>query len=142
VLVEAESNKIGQRSIPPMLWAAMKTAKSIKIDVGLSERAKFLASEYSDLIASEGALRTALDELRRYRGHETVDRWVALLDAGAHVALAEALMRDHYDPAYAKSRAAQDPDVLARFEVAGLAEPQRDALADQIADRMRRFTEA
>lgn len=105
-LVEAESSKIGQIIIPPTLWGAMQTAPRITITAPLAARAAFLQTAYADLSENRDKLRDRLQPLRHVRGHALVDEWEALLDAGDGPGLASRLMADHYDPAYARSRAA------------------------------------
>jgi len=133
VIIEAESSKIGERIIPPKLWAAMKAAPRIEVDIPLPARAAYLVEAYADIIADTAELSRRLEILRRFRGAETVARWQAMLDAGDHTGLATALMADHYDPSYAASRGKHDPKVLQRFEAGDLGENGRAALAAQIA---------
>jgi len=132
VLVEAESNKIGARMIPPSMWAAMKAAPRLEVRAPVSARAAFLASTYRDL---EG-METKLDILRKYRG-KTVDGWQTLLAAGDREGLAAALIDGHYDATYRASRAKHAPVVLHRFEADRLDEAGRAALAERIADWVR-----
>ena len=133
VIIEAESSKIGDRIIPPMLWAAMKDAPRIEVDAPLPARAAYLVEAYADIIADTAELSRRLEILRRFRGAETVARWQAMLDAGDHTGLATALMADHYDPTYAASRGKQDPQILQRFEAGDLGAKGRAALVAEIA---------
>jgi len=136
VIVEAESSKVGQINLPPKLWASMRTSPRIEVAAPIAARAEFLTRAYADVIAQPDDLRAKLQPLRHHRGHETVDRWEALLDAGDHVALAEALMRDHYDPAYAKSRAVHTPHVLGTVTAERLDEDGLARAAAEIAALM------
>jgi tRNA 2-selenouridine synthase len=70
--------------------------------------------------------------LRAHRGHSTVDGWISLLRAGNHEALARALMTDHYDAAYAKSRAVHPHQILATLTTDRLDTDGQNALADAI----------
>lgn len=133
VIVEAESSKIGDLIIPPAIWAAMKDARRIEVSAPLVARADYLVDAYADAIANPDLLTERLSILRRHRGGEVVEHWLDLLAQGAHRRLAEALMRDHYDPAYAKSRAAHSPDFIETFEAAALHDADREALAVRIA---------
>jgi tRNA 2-selenouridine synthase len=121
VLVEAESSRIGRITLPPALWAAMCAAPRIEVAAPVPARAAYLTRAYAEVIAAPERLAELLQPLRTYRGHATVDRWLALLRAGDHPALARALIEDHYDPAYARSRAAHQPVVLTRIELPGLS---------------------
>ena len=71
--------------------------------------------------------------LRRVRGHATVDRWIALSRSGALVELSHALMVDHYDPAYAKSRKLDERSVLATVASDTLDDDGQERLSDRIA---------
>jgi tRNA 2-selenouridine synthase len=137
VVLEAESSKIGDRIIPPILWAAMKDAPRIVIDAPLAARAAYLVEAYADIIARKNDLEDRLRVLTRHRGRAVVDGWLALLEAGNHAGLARALMQDHYDPSYAKSRAARAHPVLAEVEAQSLTSTDRDALAARIAEAVK-----
>lgn len=132
VVVEAESNKIGELHIPPTLWAAMKPAPRVLVEAPLPARAAYLTEAYADMVADAGALRERLDLLRRLRGAEAHARWLELLEAGEYHTLASALMAEHYDPSYVKSRAAHDRPLLGTVRAETLTPPDRDALAAQV----------
>ncbi|WP_377510355.1 tRNA 2-selenouridine(34) synthase MnmH [Octadecabacter sp. R77987] len=131
-VIEAESSKIGRRVIPPTVWAQMIVAPRIQIEAPLDARAAWLVEAYADVINDHARLRAKLDYLRRHRGHAVVDRWVELLDRGDNQSLAADLIAEHYDPAYAKSRASHGHDVLAVLHSETLASGGRDALAAQV----------
>lgn len=131
-VVEAESSKVGDRIIPPTLWAAMKSAPRITIDAPLDARAAFLADAYRDLAEDRISFAAKLDILRRHRG-KRVDHWLDLLAQDNVEGLAAALMEDHYDPSYRAARTRHNPQVLHRFEVADLSQASRQKLAADIA---------
>lgn len=142
VLVEAESSKIGERIIPPALWQAMRAAPRIEVTAPIEARARYLARAYDDILSDGDGLRRKLAPLKAHRGGEVVAGWFDLIAAGDRVALTRALMEQHYDPAYAKSRRNVGAPVAARIEAEGLEPAQLDALAarieselDEIADR-------
>lgn len=135
-IIEAESSKVGERVVPPSLWAAMKAAPRIEIDAPLGARARYLADAYADVSADRDRLTAKLDILRRHRGG-LVDGWLALLNAGEFEQLARALMDEHYDPTYRSGRTKHGAQVLNRFEVADLGEDARADLAEQIATWIR-----
>ncbi|KEJ90146.1 tRNA 2-selenouridine synthase [Sulfitobacter donghicola DSW-25 = KCTC 12864 = JCM 14565] len=111
--VEAESNKIGARVIPPMLWHAMRAAPRIEVQAALAERGRFLATAYRDLIDDPQGLVGLIDQLRPYHAAAHIDSWRALAKAGDWPRLAAQLMQEHYDPRYAKSQARAAPPVMA-----------------------------
>ncbi|ARU01646.1 tRNA 2-selenouridine(34) synthase MnmH [Yoonia vestfoldensis] len=128
VLIEAESSKIGRLIIPPMLWSAMSAAGRITVHAPLAARARYLAQAYADIAADPQEMARRLTPLRYIRGHDVVDHWLALLHAGDLTGFAHALMDQHYDPAYAKSRKAVAHDILADL--------QSDTLDDAGQDRL------
>jgi len=132
VLVEAESSKIGTRIIPPSLWAAMKRAPRINLRAPVAERASYLVRAYDDILSDGDNLRLKLDSLRLYRSHAVVDGWFGLIEVGDKAGLTLALMQQHYDPAYEKSRNAHRFDTLARVEATSLDENGLTLAASQI----------
>ena len=133
VVVEAESSKIGRRIIPGSVWAAMLAAPRIVIQAPEPARAAYLAQAYREVIADPEVVAEKLAPLRRLRGHATVDRWLALSQEGALVDLSHALMVDHYDPSYTKSRRIDERRVLAEVSVDTLDEGGQERAADGIA---------
>lgn len=133
VVIEAESSKVGERIIPPAVWTAMKLAPRIEIAATIEARATYLVEAYADIISRRDHLTSRLNVLRHHRGAAVVDHWLTLLNNGAHDTLARALMLDHYDPSYAKSRARHPRRTLATVNAPDLTPPNRDFLARQIA---------
>ena len=132
VVVEAESNKIGDLMIPPGLWQVMQAAPRIEIVAPRAERARYLVSAYGDIVEDRAALDEALRRLPTPPSRKRLEAWHALADAGDFEALALALIELHYDPAYRRS-ARKD----ARPRLATLATPALDpavlsATADEI----------
>ncbi|UWQ51157.1 tRNA 2-selenouridine(34) synthase MnmH [Leisingera caerulea] len=138
VLVEAESNKIGQRIIPPAVWEAMKQAPRIELQVPVAARCRYLAAAYDDILSDAARLREKLGPLRAHRSGAVVDGWFASIEAGDKAALTEALMLEHYDPAYRKSRTAIGAEVAATVEADALDESGLQAAAAQVAEIMAR----
>jgi tRNA 2-selenouridine synthase len=132
VVVEAESSRIGRLTVPPTLWAAMCAAPRIVLQAPVAARAEYLVAAYADVIADPERLAGLLQPLRQYRGHAVVEGWLAMLARGAHRELAVALIGEHYDPAYAKSRAVHRPEVLAELWAESLDAAGQEALAAQV----------
>lgn len=120
VLVEAESARIGTLRLPPALWVAMRAAPRIMLEAPVPARARYLAGVYADLMADAPGLSRRLNGLRSLAGHATVDRWLAMLEAGAADALAHDLIAAHYDPAYGRLRGTDDSPVIARIDAGQL----------------------
>ena len=134
VLVEAESNKIGARILPPSLWHVLRAAPRIEIAAPIAARCDFLMREYDDILGDADRLRARLAPLKAYRGGAVVEGWMALIAAGDRRGLTRALMEQHYDPAYRKARRNQGAPVLTRLAAPDLAPATLDRLADRIAD--------
>jgi tRNA 2-selenouridine synthase len=132
LVVEAESSAIGDVSIPPALWAAMRAAPRVAVTAPRAVRAAYLARAYADLTADPAALAAAIDRLRPMQPRERIEAWQALAADGAFEALADSLMEHHYDPRYAKSRA-RHPAPAAMVAAEALDDAALDALAPRLA---------
>lgn len=131
VLIEAESARLGRLRLPPGLWAAMRAAPRLEISAPLAERAAHLARAYADLTADPARLAPRIAALAPLHPRERIAHWQALAAAGAHADLAADLMRHHYDPRYARLRAAAPPPA-ARIDAQSLAPERLPALAARI----------
>ena len=131
-IIEAESAKIGRINLPPQLWNLMIAAPSIHISASMAARSAFIQQAYAEVLADPETITRRLAPLRRLRGHATVDKWQVLQTSGDYRALAAALMEDHYDPAYAKSRRKGEHMVLAEILASSLNADGQDAVCDQI----------
>ena len=134
VVVESESNKIGNRTIPPMLWDAMRHAPRIRIEAPLAARAKYLTQAYRDIVENNKLLVEVINRLRPYQSGETIEAWLKLADAGQFEALATDLMARHYDSRYAKHRARMNVTVVETIEVGDLGDADLDKAAHRLAD--------
>jgi tRNA 2-selenouridine synthase len=103
VVVEAESSKVGQLMVPPVLWGAMEVAPRIVLTAPLEARARFLAESYADLGRDPQALIALLSRLPDRPGRKRLEAWSGLARAGALETLAGELIEAHYDPTYRRS---------------------------------------
>ena len=133
IVVEAESSKIGERMVPPTIWKAMLAAPTIELSVPLSARARYLVSAYHDIIEDKARLEETLERLPGRHGRKRLAEWLELARAGSFEALAEDLMRDHYDPAYQRSRREDSHRCLGVIEVDDLSPRGQRSAADAIA---------
>lgn len=120
VLIEAESNKIGERIVPPSLWAAMKRAPRIIVKADVENRVRYLDRAYDDILSDADRLQQKLTPLRAHRGGEVVGRWMEMIANGDRIGLTRSLIQEHYDPAYEKSRRAIGASTLAEVEAPSL----------------------
>lgn len=132
VLIEAESNKVGDILVPPALWRAMQTAPRIAVSAPLQVRAAYLARAYADLTADTDALAAVIDKLRPFQPAERIAHWQDLAANACFTELAAELMAYHYDPRYARSAARQTRQPCAMIEAPSLAPDALPALADRI----------
>ena len=131
-VVEAESSRIGEVTVPPALWAAMRAAPRVRIEATLPVRAAYLARAYADVTAEPAALAARIEALTALQGHETVARWHAMAASGAYEALAGELMERHYDPRYAKGQMRAGAAAAATVALAGPDEAAIGAAAAQV----------
>ena len=103
VVVEAESNKIGQIHIPPTFWARMRSASRVTVDAPLAARVAFLEQDYAHIKTNHESLAETLSGLRFRHGQALVANWEAQIKANAWTALVGSLLKSHYDPAYDRS---------------------------------------
>jgi len=132
VVVEAESSKIGTLILPPSVWKALRVAPRIRITAPIAARTAYLVSAYDDILSDPERLKERLAPLRHHRGHDVVDGWFDLIAQGDKAGLTRALMEQHYDPAYEKSRRFHKVDVMAQVQAKSLTATALDSLASQI----------
>lgn len=133
VLVEAESSKIGGIQIPTSLWTAMRMAPRIRVEAPLAARARYLVTAYGDIIADADRLNGVLAALLPMHGREVIAQWQAMAVEERYAELAEALMRDHYDPRYAKSAGRKTAAPVEVVQAGALDPAGLDGCVDQVA---------
>lgn len=102
VFVEAESRKIGKLRLPEALYQAIRQGHFNLIDVARPHRVDFLLRDYAYFQADRDGLKQQLGKLYTLLGHQRINDWHALIDAGDFAALTESLLEAHYDPLYAR----------------------------------------
>ncbi|MDG1432054.1 MAG: tRNA 2-selenouridine(34) synthase MnmH [Paracoccaceae bacterium] len=122
VLVEAESNKIGDILIPTSFWKAMIAAPRITIKAPLEARSRYLLRSYSDLTANEALLRERIEKLQFVHSKDQISEWLGNVDEGQYQDLAAGLMSLHYDPRYAKNFDKRDRRELGTVQLKSLDE--------------------
>ncbi len=134
VIVESESSRIGQLSIPGEIWARMRRAPRIRVHASLAQRGSYLAQAYADIAAEPARLAKTIDLLKPYHAAERIATWHNLAEAGALNALAEQLVAFHYDPKYARQRARDVQPELGQLHLDGFTP---EALDNAAADLIR-----
>ena len=133
VVIEAESSKVGERIVPPMLWQAMADAPQIELSAPAAARARYLAQAYRELAADPAEVAGLLLRLPSRPGRRRVEEWLQLLAAGQAEALAAALIEQHYDPAYHRSARRRERASLGAIALDTLAPADLDRAAADIA---------
>jgi tRNA 2-selenouridine synthase len=142
VVVEAESSKVGERMVPPVLWQAMTVAPRIELSAPPEARARYLARAYGELGADPGTLKELLLRLPSRPGRRRVEEWLGFVEAGAAEALAAALIEQHYDPAYRRSSRRQPHERLSEIALPELDAADFDHAAAEIARLVERRSRA
>ncbi len=135
VFVEAESSKVGERMVPPALWARMAVAPRIELVAEPAARARYLAHAYADIAADRAALDEALRRLPTPPGKKRLAAWAELADGGQFEALAGELMEVHYDPAYRRSSRKETRPKLGEIAMGALASADFERAAQDILKR-------
>ncbi len=133
VVIEAESSKVGQRMLPPVVWSAMTGAPRIELQAPAPERARYLAQAYAELGQDPETLIGLLSRLPDRPGRKRLEAWTALVRAGGLEELAAGLMEAHYDPAYRRSSRQHERAVLGTVGLDRLDAAAFEAAADQVA---------
>lgn len=100
VFIEAESNRIGSRSLPPPFWKKLATATVTEIQLPLESRAQLLLEDYPRFLDHPQELTELLDKLRPLRGHQQVDQWHQFITNKEWPAFLQSILQDHYDLCY------------------------------------------
>ena len=133
VVVEAESSKVGERIIPPVVWRAMLAAPRIVLKAPREERVRFLVDAYRDIVERPDVVAGVLQRLPQRPGQKRRAEWMGLADQGRFAELADILIELHYDPAYQRSSRKDGRELLATVEIARLDEAGREKAADSVA---------
>lgn len=103
VFVESESRRIGSVHLPEAFIQQLRASPCLRVETPLPVRVALLLDEYAHFFDDPADLRTKLRTLTPLHGRETIDAWLALVDAKAWAPFVEALLTRHYDPTYLKS---------------------------------------
>ena len=104
VFVEAESRTIGRLRLPESLVVALRSARCLRLNVGLEARVDFLLTDYVHALHDAPWLLACLDRLHGLQSNDTLARWKHMVAAGDFPALVKELLQLHYDPLYQRSQ--------------------------------------
>ena len=116
ILVEAESNKIGNIHIPPAFWAAMRNAPAIKVTAPINARVNFLQRDYAHLIKHPKIIMPLLSKLKYRHSTKQLAAWSEMINREEWRDFVKSLLKTHYDPSYRRSgstRMASETEIVA-----------------------------
>jgi tRNA 2-selenouridine synthase len=111
IWVEAESKKIGERQVPPALFAAMHAGTPFRVEAPMPARVKLWREDYSHFEEDPEALVAQLQHLKPLVGNDEFNLWHSLAATRQMPQLFERLMLAHYDPAYRRSTLRHYPGI-------------------------------
>ena len=135
VLIEAESNRIGNIRLPPALWHAMQAAPRVRVDAPVEARAAYSMRVYSDFTKHPDRLATVIEGLRPYQPAAQIEAWHGLVTTGDFATLAESLIAAHYDPSYQRMRKGQRP--VLSLDLPDLSEKSQKIAAKQLFQQLK-----
>lgn len=112
--LEDESANIGRVQLTPALYARMKSAPVLQIEVPRGDRVRRLVAEYGGF--DRELLARSIEKISKRLGSEKCARVVELCRAGEMAAVAEMLL-DYYDKGYRHQILRRDPASVRSFEV-------------------------
>lgn len=104
VWVESESQRIGQLSVPQILFEQFCKGDRFKIVLPLEERIKCSIRDYPYWMEDVDTLTSIIRKLEKFHGEEKVNGWISLVRSEKWEELVQHLLVDHYDPTYANSQ--------------------------------------
>ena len=104
VWIEAESRRIGKLTVPEPVLANLRASPIVEIAASFAARHSYLLRDYAWLGDDRESFAEKLGTLRELVPKETLAQWQAWALAADLPPLFEALMREHYDPLYARSQ--------------------------------------
>ena len=135
--MEAESNKIGNRTLPPAVWQAMQRAPRIELSAPIEARADYLVRAYPEVIADRSLLDQVLSRLEVYPGRKQLANWRTLADSGEYAELVRQVVERHYDPSYASFHKHDNRPKLGAIALSALDDVAQLEAAEQIVRMMR-----
>jgi tRNA 2-selenouridine synthase len=103
VFVESESKKVGELRVPAALIERMRASPCIALELSRPHRVQLLMEDYAHFTQDAAQLNEQLGYLASLHGKEKIAAWQALATEGRMPELVDALLAEHYDPAYLRS---------------------------------------
>ncbi len=117
VIVESESQRLGQVSIPKEIYNAMKNGKHILIDTSIEVRVSRLVNDYvNEAEKHDEMLSRGVRLLKKRLGNEKVGRYIQWIEDKKYQQIAKELIRDYYDPLYQHSIEKYNYDLKVNYD--------------------------
>jgi tRNA 2-selenouridine synthase len=102
VFTEGESKKIGKAVIPDYLFDKIRNGINIYISAPMEKRIENILNDY--VHNTDNELIEALEHLRRYLGHENINRYIEMIRNKEYKRVIEELIIKYYDPRYESNK--------------------------------------
>jgi tRNA 2-selenouridine synthase len=134
VYVESESKKVGALRVPGVLMEQIRASACISLQLPRAQRVQLLMEDYVHYTQDAAQLNEQLSYLAALHGKEKIAAWQALANEGRMPELVDALLAEHYDPAYTRSISRNFPRVTEGnvLDLAGITEADLLAAAHRL----------
>ena len=136
LVLEAESSRIGDLSLPPVLWAAMGAAPTVELTAPAQARTARLVATYREGAQDAAGFAERLGRLPRHIPRASVARWRELLARDELEVVAGEVAAQHYDPAYARTARLRDRPALGEVSTGTGSDADLERAADRVCARL------
>jgi tRNA 2-selenouridine synthase len=140
ILVEAESNKIGNIHVPPAFWAAMRNAPTIRVTASIDARVNFLQRDYAHMVNHPELIMPLLSKLKHRHSAKQLAAWNQMIDRKNWPNFIKSLLESHYDPSYQRSGSARLAREMGSVAATTLDHDDIDRLAEAIMSKSASMT--
>ena len=140
ILVEAESNKIGDIHVPPAFWAAMRNAPTIRVTAPIDARVNFLQRDYAHMVNHPELIMPLLSKLKHRHSAKQLVAWNQMIDRKDWPNFIKSLLESHYDPSYQRSGSARLAREMGSVAATTLDDDDIDRLAEAIMSKSASMT--
>ena len=140
ILVEAESNKIGNIHVPPAFWAAMRNAPTIRVTAPIDARVNFLQRDYAHMVNHPELIMPLLSKLKHRHSAKQLAAWNQMIDRKNWPNFIKSLLESHYDPSYQRSGSARLAREMGSVAATTLDHDDIDRLAEAIMSKSASMT--
>ena len=135
ILVEAESNKIGNIHVPPAFWAAMRHAPVIRVTAPIDARVNFLQRDYAHMVSHPELIMPLLSKLKHRHSAKQLYAWNEMIERKDWPNFIKSLLKTHYDPSYERSSGARLAREMGCIAATTLDHDDLDRLAEVIMSK-------